>query len=473
VKRGELETQLAITNQWWRRAAWRDRDRDLRRVAEAPFVYKPDPLGAIEPPGLYMLLGPRRVGKSVEIKRKVAQLLDGGVAGRRIFHAACDGWRAGDLGMLLSVADEMARPDDGPRYFFLDEITGVSGDWVSQLKWLRDNTAMDADCIVVSGSSNAELENARKALAGRRGAALASRTLLPMGFTSFCHATGVDLPAVEPLRPQELLQPRADAAINDLRVYLNDLVVAWERYLRVGGMPRAVSDWVKDREISQEFVNAIWDVIHGDAMAGEDWGEMQTEILLDYLGRSTGSFLKIDRAARDVGAHHGTIRRRLARLQHSYIAWPCYRISNGQPEMKAANKLYFVDPLHAQLNHLRASGRPAPDFTQLTEQQLGLLLLAAHEHEWPGTFSQFRAVMYEITSTRREIDFVGPWLQDLPYEGKYTEGAWLREAQTAATAYSGRCVLATRNVVERRDDRRAVAAGILGLLLDNRTEAVG
>jgi hypothetical protein len=33
-------------------------------------------------------------------------------------------------------------------------------------------------------------------------------------------------------------------------------------------------------------------------------------------------------------------------------------------------------------------------------------------------------------------------------------------------------VLATRNVIERRDDRRAVAAGILALLLDNRVGAV-
>lgn len=475
MKRGDIESQLSITNQWWRAAGatWTESDRDLRRVAEAPFSYQPDPLRDIEPPGLYMLLGPRRVGKSVEIKRKIDALLIAGVDRRRIIHAACDGWRDGDLGLLVSIAEELAPPADGPRYFFLDEVTGVSGDWVSRMKWLRDNTALDDDCVVLSGSNSADLQQATKMLAGRRGTGAPHRTLLPMGFGAFCRATGVELPEIEPIRAPDLLRPQADEAINDLRVYLGDLVTAWERFLQVGGFPRAVSEWVSEREISTDFLLAIWDVIHGDALASEEWGELQSEGLLDLLTRGLTSFFNVERATRELAVHRETITRRLLRLQHGYLVWPCYRMDNDQPNLKAQHKLYFIDPLHARLNRLlRSAERFAPDFTQLTEQQLGMALLAQHEREHPGSFSAFRSVMYQRTPTKKEIDFVGPWLEGLPYEGKYTEGAWLREAQTAAKAYEGRCVLATRNVVERDRDRRAVAAGLLALLLDHGTSAV-
>src|SRR6187401_3320109 len=107
MKRGELEDSLARTNGWWRRPRgdrlWHVDDRDLRDAAAAPFSYAPRPLEDLQPSGLYMLVGPRRVGKSVEIKRAIEALLRRGIDRRRIFHAACNGWRARDLVTMLDV----------------------------------------------------------------------------------------------------------------------------------------------------------------------------------------------------------------------------------------------------------------------------------------------------------------------------------------------------------------------------------
>jgi len=288
-----------------------------------------------------------------------------------------------------------------------------------------------------------------------------------MGFGAFARTIGLELPDIEPLSAADMLHPKADDAIRELRVYLADLVPAWERYLQVGGFPRAVSDWVADREVSAEFLADLWDVAHGDALASDEWGELQTEQLLVQLVQAISSFFNVERAAREIVVHHETIRRRLTRLRQSYITWDCHRLANGQPQLQAQHKIYFVDPVYANLPHLRIVTRRAPDFTQLTEQQTGLALKAQHEVDHPGSFGTSSTLFHEKTKTGKEIDFVSPWLHGLPYEGKYTEGAWLREAQTAATAY-GRCVLATRNVIERRDHRRAVAASMLAYLLDRR-----
>lgn len=72
-------------------------------------------------------------------------------------------------------------------------------------------------------------------------------------------------------------------------------------------------------------------------------------------------------------------------------------------------------------------------------------------------------------STRAEVDFTAGWLDGIPYEGKSTEGVWLRETQIATAAY-GRCVLATRNVTERISDSErqlfAIPAPMLAVLID-------
>lgn len=471
MKRGEIELQLSATNGWWRSVDWADRDGDLRRARHARFAYEPAPLAGIAPPGLFMLLGPRRVGKSVEIKRAIAALLASGVHPHRIVHAACDGWRAGDLGLLERIAAELAPADDGPRYFFLDEVTAIAGDWVARMKWLRDNTALDGDCIVLSGSNARDLQAATRQLAGRRGTAASHRTLLPMGFGAFCRALGAQIPDVPVLHPSDLLLPEADEAIHSLRPFLADLVATWERFLHVGGMPRAVADWAAEREISEEFSDAVWDVIHGDALAGEEWAGLQSEQLLAGLAGSLTSLLNVDATSRDVGVHRDAIVRRLTRLQQAYLVWPCFRGQNGAPDLGAQAKRYFIDPLHARLAHIRTPARRSPDFTQLTEQQIGVALLARMEADRPGSFSAYASLLHERTRTGAEIDFVGPELRGLPWEGKYTEGAWKRASQTAFTAY-GRCVLATRDVNERDGDRRAVAAPLLALLIDHRAAAM-
>jgi hypothetical protein len=56
------------------------------------------------------------------------------------------GWRDRDLYTLLKSADALAPPDEGPRYVFLEEITGMIGDWVARIKWLRDNTSLGDSC---------------------------------------------------------------------------------------------------------------------------------------------------------------------------------------------------------------------------------------------------------------------------------------------------------------------------------------
>jgi uncharacterized protein len=136
---------------------------------------------------LYVLRGPRRVGKSLEVKRAISRLIHSGVEPHSVIYFACDGLGRGDLQRLVSAGrGVLTRRLEGERYWFLDDITSVLG-WPEAIKWLRDNTAFGGDCVVLTGSSARDLADAQKQLAGRLG----RRLVLASGHArKFAHVSG-------------------------------------------------------------------------------------------------------------------------------------------------------------------------------------------------------------------------------------------------------------------------------------------
>ena len=187
----QLRRLLTERSPWRARAGWEAEDPDLRAAGRLPLDYEPEPLADIHAPGLYVLRGPRRVGKSLELKRAIARLLAAGVEPKTVFYCSCDGLSKQDLRRLVAQGHSVTRTLPGPRYWLLDEVTAVPG-WSQTIKELRDqDTTFREACVVLTGSSARDLEQARKDLADRRGGiADSDRLLLPMGFRAFCRALG-------------------------------------------------------------------------------------------------------------------------------------------------------------------------------------------------------------------------------------------------------------------------------------------
>jgi predicted AAA+ superfamily ATPase len=59
----------------WRSPEWQRDDPDLRVASAAPFAYRSVALSDLTAGGLYVLRGPRRAGKSTEIKHAISDLL--------------------------------------------------------------------------------------------------------------------------------------------------------------------------------------------------------------------------------------------------------------------------------------------------------------------------------------------------------------------------------------------------------------
>ena len=457
---------LAATNRWWRDPhGWRRDDPDLREADGAPFRYTAGVLDGLVPGGLYMLRGPRRVGKSVEIKRTIEALIASGTVPRAIVHAAVDGWRATDLGRLVSAAG-LLTPPGGRRYWFIDEITGVTDGWPERIKWLRDNDSrFRTDTIVLTGSSAGDLAASVKALAGRRGMARdPDRVLLPIGFRTFTRLAADERvgAGIGSLRAADLTPGVLTEAAHALAPWLDVLVAAWEGYLLAGGFPAAVSSYVATREVAPPLVRGLVDVVHGDAFRRADWSRAQTALFMHRIARGLCAPVNVAAVGEEIGVSSSSMRRRLDELREAFVVWPCYREHALRPKLSAQAKVYFTDPVYARLD-----GNDAPDASVLSEQQLGMALWRSFERERPGSYTGFDRVLYHRTRTRREIDLVGPEFGGWAIESKYVDGRWQRDAQTLR-ASEWRGIIATRSELNLEDPgMAAIPAALLAWLLDN------
>ncbi len=469
---GEIGRAVRRDSPWWTDPDWSNRDRDLRTAKQSGLNYNPSALEGLAVDGLYLLYGPRRVGKTVAVKRAIESLLANGIEPLRIIRVSVDGWRANRLGMLYDYVTKVATSSigDGRRYWFIDEITASTGEWWSIIKDLRDNTPFGDDCVVLTGSSNRNLDDAIKAFAGRRGSAVdPDRCLLPMNFKDFCAASKVNIPSSFELRPDELYSELGRTTWQQMEPFTDQLVSAWQAYLEVGGYPKAVSDWCGHNSVEPQTWGAIWDVVRGEAVT-EGVSEGVVGSILTGIARRLTSTVAIRPMAEDLGIRHETLERRIDALVQAFLVWRCPASdAHGRPEPGRQSKLYFVDPLVAKLPELILNAPPV-DVTHLNEQQLGVALLGWNERARRGSLRSGDWVTHYRTG-KSEIDFAGRCPDNLSrataLEGKYVSGSWRREALTVKNSALTNGILATRDVlsVDPADEVWAVPASFIAFAL--------
>ena len=471
TKIGRLAQELSRTNPWWRDASWHERDPDLADARAGGLRYRSGALAGLQQGSLYLLRGPRRVGKTVTVKQQIEDLLVSGVPPSCIVRVAADGWEARDLRTLLQNTALPPMPEGRRRWWFVDEVSAVIGAWDQQLKWLRDNdTDFRAATVVLTGSNASALTEASGALAGRRGEAdHLDRTLLPIGFRTFVeHVSREPAPAIAPLPPAGLRTKAARDAYQSLLPWLDSLVGLWETYLVYGGFPRSVAAVARGEAVPAAFVEDLFQIVSADAFKSSRLSALTEMALLERLWASISTPANLSNIGDDLGTTTDVVRRHIGYLRDAFLLWHCPQRSEHHwlPRERAQDKLYAIDPVVARLARLRNSERPDIDPTALTEMQLGMALRRRLLRDRP-TVGNDDFLFYVRTPARKEIDFVSDALAGVAIEGKYVEdGKWRGEAATVnASEWNG--ILATRNVLEMPPTGAwAVPAALLAYLLD-------
>lgn len=151
----QVTGHLKRLNPWWNSAKMDDETLKLR-----PRAYLGPVRQLLLESGLrraVVLLGPRRVGKTILIRHLIADLLEGGVKPQRIAYVEMDHplLHGQSLDSLVQQIETVASEGEGTRYLFFDEIQSHK-DWEKHLKPLVDHR-LDLR-ILVSGSAAAALK---------------------------------------------------------------------------------------------------------------------------------------------------------------------------------------------------------------------------------------------------------------------------------------------------------------------------
>ena len=229
IPESEIAEHLRFTNPWWRTGAIDPLYERLPRRAYFPRFQTA--VARTTPRRTVILLGPRRVGKTVMVHHAISALIAGGTDPRRILHLAVDTptFTGRSLEQLLRLGMRVVdyEPESfEPFFVFLDEIQYVR-DWERELKTLTDTfTAVE---FVATGSAAAALRaKSTESGAGR----FSTFALPPLTFAEF-----IDL-REETRGLFEIGEGDVFAKAEDAERQRSE----WVDYLHFGGYPEVLFD---------------------------------------------------------------------------------------------------------------------------------------------------------------------------------------------------------------------------------------
>lgn len=449
---GNLFGDVAARNPWWSDPAGLDRDPHLAQLAQAPFQRSPLPLRAIrtQEGSVYTLRGPRQVGKTTLLKQLAARLIrNEGWDPRLVVYYPLDlADRPRQLVDLVLRVKAAYPAGQGKHWcFLLDEISSLP-DWQRGIKYLRDNTDAREDCFVLTGSSASDVRRGGERLPGRRGPGTdLDKVLLPLSFPEFLDATR---PGLRPKESFSLLNAGNEevaASLQSVLLFQDELQRALEDYVRVGGFPSAVADFLRTGSVSSRTLGNLWDIVAGDV---ERWGRKRIETLrlLGRLTRSLGAPLDWHSLAVDMGVSLPTAASYAEFLADAFLLLIVYyRELDGTTAPRKGKKLYAVDPLIAQLPHT-VEGSAQPDLPAVVENLVAMALFRACEADMVESFRLPQALCFWRSSRDREIDFLaGARPRQVPVEVKYQNRVGAQDTLTIRNAL-GRGIVLSRHDVD-------------------------
>lgn len=278
-----------------------------------------------------VLLGPRRVGKTILIRHLIADLLDKGVAGPRVAYVEMDhpllhGQSLEGLVQQLEQATPDAEP---PRYVFFDEIQSHK-DWEKHLKPLVDHRP-DLR-ILVSGSAAAALKRqSTESGAGR----FTDFLLPPLTFSEYLQ-----------LRPE----PPAIREVGTNNYALESIEALNEQfvdYVNYGGYPElALSVAVRDdpeRFVKSDIVDKVLLRDLPQLYGIKDIQELNS--LFTLLAFNTAEEVSFEQLSQRSGVGKQTIQKYIEYLEAAFLVKRVFRVDQDGKRYKRERsfKIYLTN----------------------------------------------------------------------------------------------------------------------------------
>ncbi|MFN9738368.1 MAG: ATP-binding protein [Pseudomonadota bacterium] len=328
----EVEAHLRRLNRWWDGKSG---------IAEATAQWAPRHyLPAVEQLLIdsrlrraVVLLGPRRVGKTVLIQHLIQRLIDSGVPRTRIGYVEVDHplLHNQTLESLVGACERASGADgDGPKYLFFDEIQYLR-DWERHLKQVVDHRP-DLR-VLVSGSAAAALKRqSTESGAGR----FTDFLLPPLTFPEYLDLIGAHAPIAE----------RAPGAyvVHDIDL-LNERFV---EYVNFGGYPELAVER-RLRDDPERFVKS--DIV--DKVLLRDLPQLygitdiqELNALFAQLAYNTAEIVALKPLSERSGVAGATIAKYIEYLEAAFLIKRVFRVdqSGARYKRERSFKVFLTNP---------------------------------------------------------------------------------------------------------------------------------
>lgn len=304
-----------------------------------------------------VLLGPRRVGKTILIRHLIGKLLDSGVPGQRVSYVEMDHplLHGQSLETLVRQIEVAAPASEGERFLFFDEIQSHK-DWEKYLKALVDHRP-DLR-ILVSGSAAAALKRqSTESGAGR----FTDFLLPPLTFSEYL-ALRPEAPAIREEQPGLY-------ALEDI-ARLNRQFV---EYVNFGGYPElALSPTVRDnpeRFVKSDIVDKVLLRDLPQLYGIKDIQELNS--LFTLLAFNTGEEVSFEQLSKRSGVGKQTIQRYIEYLEAAFLLKRVFRVDqDGRRYQRERHFKVYLTNSAMYTGLFGARGPEDPEFGHLVETAL-------------------------------------------------------------------------------------------------------
>jgi uncharacterized protein len=392
-----VQEYLGDTNPWW--VSGQGIDTDIRSWPKR--AYFPAFMRLIKVADVrraVVVIGPRRVGKTVMLMQAIQSLLDAGVSGAQIMVAQMDVplFLGQTLSSLVKVFVDMHRHQtssvENPLYIFFDEIQYLK-DWETHLKVLVDT--YKGIRFVATGSAAAALRmKSRESGAGR----FSDFVLPPLTFAEYLDFCGQSH-LVRDVEPEEGGRPRYFAP------NIAALNAEFINYLNYGGFPEAVmSASVREdprRYLRQDIVEKVLQRDLPSLFGISDTQELNR--FFNVIAYNTGMEVSPVTLSKNTGLTKIRIEEYLEYLEAAFLVKRVHRLGDNARRMQRATtyKVYLTNPsIRAALFGIVRAEDPA----------MGRLVETAIWSQWLHSTETIQSLHYARWKEGRtdyEVDLVG------------------------------------------------------------------
>lgn len=361
---------------------------------------------------IYVIRGPRQVGKTTFLKRWIQRLLERGTNPTNVFYWTCDLIEnPSKLSELIESFLDFSATSKGRKHIFLDEISAVPG-WQKAIKYLVDLGKLKNCTVILTGSHSLDIKKSAELLPGRRGEeAIPDRMFLPMKFSEYAETLNENMKEIiknlDILKRDKrknlidsLLKGNLPDEIKSLNLYSKELSSLFENYLISGGVPNATHYLQKNGEIPSEIYGDHLRAVLGDLAKWNLKDRYLRQVLrrvVETLG--TPVSWRTLMSGTDI-ASHTTVENYVDVLSDAFILSYIYNLDFNldQPYYPGDKKIYFNDPFffHA-LNGLLPGKDPfktSQTFLSFPENKAKLVECVVSNHLIRLSFNLYHTQQY-------------------------------------------------------------------------------